>query len=84
MPTAYPPTNRYSTPFELSNLKNSLKSGASAGIGIEGPSKELDRTQPFLYGPAEPIRDRVVGIMNRDDLELGSVQCGELVVHSLK
>jgi hypothetical protein len=43
MPTAYPPINRYSTPFELNDFKNSLKSLASVGIAIEGPSQEFKR-----------------------------------------
>src|ERR1039458_1979837 len=57
--------NRYSTLFELSDLKNSLKSLGSAGIAIEGPSQEfgiaprpdgITITQP--HRPDPPIARR--------------------------
>src|SRR5205814_119659 len=41
---AYPPISKYSTPFELNDFKNSLKSLAGAGVAIEGPPR-------FLTGP---------------------------------
>src|SRR5450759_5764294 len=62
MPTAYPPINRYSTWFELSDFKNSLKSLASAGVAIEGPSQEFERPQSLLDRSGQPVFNRVVPI----------------------
>src|SRR5690348_3574734 len=49
--TAYPPMSRYSTLFELSNFKNSLKSRAIAGITIEGSAEEFQCFEALLDGP---------------------------------
>src|ERR1017187_2941874 len=65
MPTAYPPINRYSTRFELSDFKNSLKSLASAGIAIEGPSQEFERPQPLFDWTGQPVLNRIVRIRQR-------------------
>jgi hypothetical protein len=73
MPTAYLPINRYSTPFELNDLKNSLKSLASVGIAIEGPSQEFERPQPLLDRAGQPVPDRIVWIRQAYDGELRAV-----------
>src|SRR5450759_4986331 len=74
MPTAYPPINRYSTLFELSDFKNSLKSLASAGVAIEGPSQEFERPQSLLDRPGQPVFNRVVPISQAHDGKLRAVQ----------
>jgi hypothetical protein len=51
MPTAYPPITRYSTLFEFSDFKNSLKSLANAGITIEGPPQKFECPEPLLDWP---------------------------------
>jgi hypothetical protein len=59
--------NRYSTPFELNDFKNSLKSLASVGIAIEGPSQEFERPQPLLDRAGQPVPNRVVRIRQSGD-----------------
>src|SRR6266849_6918430 len=74
MPTAYPPINRYSTLFELSNFKNSLKSLASAGVAIEGPSQKFERPQSFLDWARQPVSNRTVRIGQAHDGKLRAVE----------
>src|ERR1035438_1285700 len=74
MPTAYPPIRRYSTWFELSDFKNSLKSLASAGVAIEGPSQKFERPQPLLDWPGQPVPGRIVRIGQAHDGELRAIQ----------
>src|ERR1039457_5542810 len=74
MPTAYPPINRYSTRFELSDFKNSLKSLASAGIAIEGPSQEFERPQPLFDWTGQPVLNRIVRIRQAHHGKLRPVQ----------
>src|SRR5260370_23957765 len=74
MPTAYPPISKYSTLFELSNFKNSLKSLASAGIAIEGPSQKFERPQPLIDRTRQPVLNGVVRIRQAGDGKLRAVQ----------
>src|ERR1035438_6154359 len=74
MPTAYPPINRYSTRFELSDFKNSLKSLASAGIAIEGPSQEFERRHPPFDGTGQPVLNRIARIRQAHHGKLRPVQ----------
>src|ERR1035438_1446746 len=60
--------------FELSDFKNSLKSLASAGVAIEGPSQEFERPQSLLDGPGQPVFNRVVAIGQAHDGKLRTVQ----------
>ena len=74
MPTAYPPISRYSTRFELSDFKNSLKSFGSAGIAIEGSAEKFESLQAFDGRTGEPVGNRVVRVGEADYGEVGSVQ----------
>src|SRR5580692_1877797 len=74
MPTAYPPISKYSTLFELSDFKNSLKSRASAGIAIEGPSQEFECPQPLLNRAGQPVLHRIVRIRQARDGKLRAIQ----------
>src|ERR1035438_1572228 len=60
--------------FELSDFKNSLKSLASAGVAIEGPSQEFERPQSFLDRLGQPVCNRVVPIGQAHDGKLRTVQ----------
>ena len=69
-----PPISKYSTQFELSNFKNSLKSLASAGIAIEGPSQKFERPQPLIDWTRQPVLNGVVRIRQAGDGKLRAVQ----------
>ena len=54
--SAYPPTTKYSTPFELSNSTNSLKSLLSIRVGrVNLLSQKLDRGKSFLDRTRQPV-----------------------------
>jgi hypothetical protein len=57
----------YSTRFELSDFKNSLKFLASAGIAIEGPSQEFERPQPLFDRAGQPVFNSIVRIRQADN-----------------
>src|ERR1035441_758003 len=65
---------RHLTLFELSDFKNSLKSLASAGVAIEGPSQKFERPQPLLDWPGQPVLHRIVRIGQTHDGKLRAVQ----------
>jgi len=67
------PESGYSTRFELSDFKNSLKSLASAGIAIEGPSQEFERSQPLFDRAGQPVLNRIVRVRQADDGKMRAV-----------
>ena len=69
-----PPMSRYSTPFELSNFKNSLKSSGSDGMAIRNPAQVFERPQPLLDWAGQPVCERVVRIRQARDGKLRAVQ----------
>jgi hypothetical protein len=68
------PIKGYSTRFQLSDFKNSLKSLASAGIAIEGPSQKFERLEPLLDWPRQPVLNSIVGVRQARDGKSRAVQ----------
>jgi hypothetical protein len=73
-PDRVPPIAMYSTLFELSDFKNSLKFLASAGVAIEGPSQKFERPQSFLDWSGQPVPNRIVRIRQAHDRKLRAVE----------
>jgi len=67
-PTAYPPTTRYSIPFESSNCKNSLKSFGNSITTKHHLSQELNRFKPFLWTIMKPMV-KITSLGQGDDFE---------------
>lgn len=68
--SAYPPTIKYSTPMELSNAANSLKSLLK--LRVQGQvllAQLFDRSQPLLRRSAEPKRTVVLERFQGGDID---------------
>lgn len=76
--TAYPPTMRYSTRSEFSNLKNSLKSLGSWIVAIVDLSKELEGAQPLGGRAGAPIVAVVARVAQARDGQPCAVDFAEI------
>src|SRR5258708_28092213 len=76
MLTAYPPINRYLTPFDSSNFKNSLKARGSDGSAMRAPPQTFECLQPLLNRTGQPVLQRVVRLGQFHDRKIRLVESG--------